>query len=190
MLIGYARVSRNDQDPALQIDALNAAGCERIFEEKMSGSHFDRPEFVRMLKDVARKGDTIIVWKLDRLGRSLIHLIETVMDLEARGIELVCLTGHFDTTTPSGKLIFHIFAALAEFERAMIIERTKAGLDAARARGKRGGRPKATDKIPAKNLARAKELYAKKEMKIEEIMIATGIPSKSTFYQYVVHGGE
>ncbi len=187
MLIGYARVSRDDQNLDLQLDALTKAGCERIFEEKKTGSRFDRPEFIRML-DVARKGDIIVVWKLDRLGRSLIHLIKTVTDLEGRGIQLKILQENIDTTTPMGRFTFHLFGALAEFERAQIIERTKAGLDAARARGKRGGRKKATDTIPPKNLARAKELYAKREMKVEEIMQATGIPSKSTFYAYVVHG--
>ena len=138
MLIGYARVSTQEQDLALQLDALKAAGCERIYEERASGAQRDRPELKAAL-GYMREGDTLVVWKLDRLARSLKQLIDTVEDLGARGIGLRSLTEAIDTTTSGGKLIFHIFAALAEFERAVIRERTLAGLAAARARGRKGG---------------------------------------------------
>ena len=140
MLVGYARVSTQDQNMDLQTDALMAAGCDRLFIEKASGAQRDRPE-LRAALDYARAGDSIVVWRLDRLARSLGQLIETVGDLEERGIGFRSLTESMDTTTWGGKLIFHIFASLAEFERSIIRERTRAGLDAARARGRTGGRP-------------------------------------------------
>jgi DNA invertase Pin-like site-specific DNA recombinase len=142
MLIGYARVSTQDQSPALQLDALRAAGCNRIFEEKASGAQRDRPELKAAL-DYIRDGDVLAVWKLDRLARSLGQLIDTVDSLKERGIGFRSLTEQIDTTTPAGKLTFHIFGAMAEFERSIIRERTRAGLDAARARGRMGGRPRA-----------------------------------------------
>ncbi len=134
--------------------------------------------------DVARAGDVIVVWRLDRLGRSLKQLIETVTMLGERGIELRSLKENIDTTTSTGKLMFHIIGAMAEFERDVISERTQAGLDAARARG----RPKAIAKIEPRNLARAKELYAAKNNTIAEIMQMTGFKSRNTFYKYVVNG--
>ena len=146
MKIGYIRVSRDKQTTALQEDAMKREQCAQVFTDKMSGKRFDRPEFLKML-DVARAGDVIVVWRLDRLGRSLKQLIETVTMLGERGIELRSLKEHIDTTTSTGKLMFHIIGAMAEFERDVISERTQAGLDAARARGRRGGRPKATQKI-------------------------------------------
>src|ERR687894_2186044 len=127
MLVGYARVSTLDQTPALQIDALTSSGCERIFPEKASGAQRDRPALHAAL-DYLRSGDTLVVWKLDRLARSMRQLIETVEDLQARGIELRSLTESIDTATPGGRLVFHLFGALAEFERAVIRERTSAGL--------------------------------------------------------------
>ena len=134
MKLGYARVSTDEQETHLQLDALRAAGCERIYEEKASGAKTDRPELLRLL-DNARKGDVLIVWKMDRLGRSLLHLIETVNLLNGRGVELRSLTENvIDTTTPSGKLTFGIFALMAEFERDMLRQRTTAGLKAARDR--------------------------------------------------------
>src|SRR5438477_6934633 len=139
MKLGYIRVSRDKQTTALQEDAMQQEQCARTFTDKMSGKRFDRPEFLRLL-DVARAGDVIVVWRLDRLGRSLKDLIETVQALEQRGIELKSLKENIDTTT--GKLMFHLMAALAEFERDVIRERTLAGLDAARARGRTGGRRK------------------------------------------------
>ncbi len=145
MKLGYARVSTDDQETYLQIDALKAADCDRIYQEKASGAKTDRPELMRLL-DNARKGDVVIVWKMDRLGRSLLHLIETVNLLNERGIQLKSLTENLiDTTTPSGKLVFGIFGLMAEFERDMLRQRTNAGLAAARKRGRVGGRPKSID---------------------------------------------
>ena len=142
MLVGYARVSTRDQKYELQLDALEAAGCERIFEEKLSGAQRDRPELIAAL-DYVRPGDTLAVWRLDRLARSLKQLIETVEMLSEREIGFRSLTENIDTTSSGGRLIFHIFGALAEFERSIIRERTTAGLVAARARGRVGGRPPA-----------------------------------------------
>ncbi len=187
MLLGYIRVSRDKQATALQEDALQQQQCERIFTDKMSGKRFDRPQFQAML-DVARAGDIIVVWRLDRLGRSLKELIETVGKLGERGIELRSLKENIDTTTPTGKLMFHIIGAMAEFERDVISERTLAGLEAARARGKKGGRRKATEKIGPAQLARAKELYAARHNSVQEIMQLTGFKSRTTFYKYVVNG--
>ncbi|WP_429911196.1 recombinase family protein [Glycocaulis sp.] len=142
MRVGYARVSTRDQETHLQIDALQEHGCERIFEEKASGAQRDRPELKAAI-DYLRAGDVLVVWKLDRLARSLRQLIETVEGLEDKGIGFVSLTEGIDTTSPGGKLVFHVFGALAEFEREMIRERTKAGLQAAKSRGRRLGRPAA-----------------------------------------------
>jgi DNA invertase Pin-like site-specific DNA recombinase len=141
MLIGYARVSTDEQDTRLQIDALKRAGCEKIYEERASGSRTDRPELNKALAQ-GRKGDVVIVWKLDRLGRSLPHLIDTVHDLEERKVGFRSLTDNIDTTTASGRMFFHMMGALAQFERDLIRERTNAGLKAARERGNVGGRPR------------------------------------------------
>ena len=189
MNIGYIRVSRDKQTTALQEDAIQQAQCKRVFTDKMSGVRDDRPEFLKML-EMARPGDVIVVWRLDRLGRSLKQLIETVTQLNERGIELRSLKENIDTTTPTGKLMFHIVGAMAEFERDVIRERTTAGLEAARARGRKGGRPKATETIKPRNLALAKELYAVKEKSIAEIMEQTGFKSRATFYKYVVNEGK
>lgn len=140
MIIGYARVSTTDQTCSLQLDALSRAGCERVYQESVSGVAKERPELAKCL-DALRAGDTLTVWRLDRLGRSLKDLMVIISDLEERGVGLRSLTEAIDTTTAGGKLIFHIFASLAEFERNLIKERTKAGLQAARARGRHGGRP-------------------------------------------------
>jgi DNA invertase Pin-like site-specific DNA recombinase len=139
-LLGYARVSTTDQQPQLQVDALQRAGCYRVFVETASGARADRPILEQVL-DQLRPGDTLVVWKLDRLGRSLRHLVDTVTGLAEGGIGFRSLQEAIDTTTPGGKLVFHVFAALAEFERDLIRERTSAGLAAARARGRHGGRP-------------------------------------------------
>lgn len=141
MLIGYARVSTHDQTLALQEDALHAVGCEKIFHDVISGSTTDRPGLSEAI-DYARSGDVLVVWKLDRLGRSLAHLIQLVQDLQAQQIGFRSLQEQMDTTTSGGQLIFHIFGALAEFERSLIRERTQAGLRAARERGRVGGRPR------------------------------------------------
>jgi DNA invertase Pin-like site-specific DNA recombinase len=137
--VGYARVSTLDQDPTLQRDALATAGCTKVFEDRASGARADRPGLGKAL-DYVRDGDVLIVWKLDRLGRSLPHLIETVADLEKRGVGFRSITETIDTTTPGGRLVFHLFGALGEFERDLIRERTRAGLAAAAARGRKGGR--------------------------------------------------
>jgi DNA invertase Pin-like site-specific DNA recombinase len=142
MKIGYARVSTDAQETHLQMDALTRAKCSRVYEEKASGAKTDRPELMKLL-DNARKGDVVIVWKLDRLARSLRQLIDTTVLLNERGIELHSLTENINTTTPSGKLTFHIFAALSEFERDILRQRVNAGLKAARKRGRIGGRPRA-----------------------------------------------
>lgn len=179
MLIGYARVSTGDQTLDLQQDALAAAGCGQVFTDVTSGAKSSRPGIDAAL-DYVREGDTIVVWRLDRLGRSLQHLIDTVNALEARGVGFRSLTESIDTTTTGGKLIFHIFASLAEFERALIQERTNAGLAAARARGRVGGRPKKmTD---PKQVALAKRLHADKETDIKTICQTLGI-SKATLYR-------
>ena len=152
-LIGYARVSTPDQSPASQLDALKAAGCERVFTETASGSRRDRPELDRAL-DYLRKGDVLVVWRLDRLARSVRQLVDTAADLKGRGIELRSLHDAIDTSSTTGRLTFHLFAALAEFERDVIQDRTAIGLAAARARGKRGGRPRKLGKKEL-DLARA-----------------------------------
>jgi len=141
MKIGYVRVSKQEQHEALQIDALKEAGCEKWFVDKMTGSKAERKGLDEALAYV-RPGDTFVVWKLDRAGRSLTHLIELLKGLQERGIEFISLTEQIDTTTPGGKLIFHLMGALAEFEHDLIRERTNAGLAAARARGRVGGRPR------------------------------------------------
>ena len=152
--IGYARVSTADQDAALQLDALKKAGCEAIFRDQASGAKAERPGLADALAYV-RKGDVLVVWKLDRLGRSLPHLIETVAGLESRNVGLRSLTESIDTTTPGGRLIFHVFGALGQFERDLIRERTRAGLQAAAARGRKGGRKPA---VTPDKLERAKAL--------------------------------
>jgi len=178
MLIGYARVSTGDQTLDLQTDALNAAGCDQVFKDIISGARADRPGLDEALRYV-RSGDTLIVWRLDRLGRSLQHLIETITALEQRGIGFKSLTESIDTTTSGGKLIFHVFGALAEFERDLIRERTSAGLAAARARGRVGGRPK---KLTTKQLDMAKRLHADKTTDIATICTTLGI-SRTTLYR-------
>jgi DNA invertase Pin-like site-specific DNA recombinase len=183
MLVGYARVSTQDQKADLQTDALQAAGCEKIFTEKASGAQRDRPELKASLEYI-RAGDMLIVWKLDRLARSIKQLIETVEDLEKRGIGFKSLTENIDTTTSGGKLIFHIFASLAEFERSIIQERTKAGLDAARARGKRGGRPPA---LTDKDIQAAKAMLADPNITVEEVATRLKV-APSTLYRHIKGG--
>lgn len=155
-LIGYARVSTAEQDTALQTDALNKAGCERIFEDTVSGAKADRPGLAEALAYL-RDGDVLAVWRLDRLGRSLPHLIDTIAALEARGVGFRSLTEAIDTTTPGGRLIFHVFGALGQFERDLIRERTKAGLAAAATRGRKGGRKPV---VTTEKLQRAREHLA------------------------------
>ena len=183
MLIGYARVSTHDQTLNLQLGRLKEAGCTRIFEDHISGTKAERPGLANAMSHL-RAGDTLVVWRLDRLGRSLRHLIDTITGLEAQSIGFRSLQENIDTTTSSGKLIFHIFGSLAEFERDLIRERTQAGLEAARARGKVGGRPKALSQGKA-DLAR--RMYADKHNSVREICKALGI-TRMTLWRYVRTG--
>jgi DNA invertase Pin-like site-specific DNA recombinase len=180
MLVGYARVSTQDQNLALQRDALTEAGCEKLFVEKASGAQRDRPQLMAAL-DFMREGDTLVVWKLDRLARSIRQLIETVETLEARRMGFRSITEAIDTTTPGGRLVFHIFAALAEFERSIIRERTTAGLAAARERGRVGGRPPA---LKNKDIDVAKALLADPAITAKDVAARLGV-SLSTLYRHL-----
>ncbi|HEY5185528.1 MAG TPA: recombinase family protein [Actinomycetes bacterium] len=175
MSFGYARVSTTEQDEALQRDALAAAGVSKMFVDRISGSLQHRPALDELLGQL-RAGDTVVVWRLDRLGRSLRHLVELVGELEQQGVGLRSLTEQIDTTTPNGKLIFHFFAALAEFERDLIRERTQAGLAAARARGRRGGRPSVW--TPEK-LRTAEAMYVSGEHDVATIARVLGVSRAS-----------
>src|SRR5256714_13659036 len=180
MLIGYARVSKNEQNLDLQIDALKAAGCEKIFHDKITSLKEERKGLDEALAFL-RPGDVLVVWKLDRLGRTLRHLIDLIAMFNQKGIGFKSLKETIDTTTSTGKLVFHIFAALAEFERDIIHERTRAGLEAARARGRSGGRPKS---LPPQKIALSKELYEQRKKPVKDICRGLGI-SRTTFYRYV-----
>jgi len=185
MKIGYARVSTKDQNLNLQKDALKKAGCKKNYSEQVSGAKIERKQLDEMIKQV-RKGDIIVVWKLDRLGRSLRDLVNLISKFQEMEVGFKSLQDSIDTTTPTGKLTFHLFAALAEFERDIISERTKAGLKSARARGRLGGRPKGLSK-QAQNKARlAESLYKEKELSIKEICNYLSI-SKPTLYRYLKH---
>lgn len=180
MKIGYARVSTLEQNLDLQIDALEKAGCKKIITDEVSGSVADRPGLAQ-LKDILREGDTVVVWRLDRLGRSLKHLITLVNDFDQSKVALESLQESINTTTSTGQLIFHMFGALAEFERNLIKERTKAGLASARARGRLGGRPKQLDFNKRQLVVK---LYSDKEHTVKNICQMMGI-SKPTLYQYL-----
>ncbi|MBC6445287.1 MAG: recombinase family protein [Alphaproteobacteria bacterium GM202ARS2] len=180
---GFARVSTQDQNLALQRDALEATGCDRVFVEKASGAQRDRPELKAAI-DYMRDGDTLVVWKLDRLARSLKQLIETVENLGQRGIGLRSITESIDTGTSGGKLIFHVFGALAEFERSVIRERTQAGLKAARARGRVGGRPAA---LTDADLTEARALLSNPDISVAQVAKRLGI-AESTLYRHLPGG--
>jgi DNA invertase Pin-like site-specific DNA recombinase len=180
MLIGYARVSTQDQTLNIQRDALEKVGCKKIFTDTASGAKAERKGLEEALEYV-REGDTLVVWRLDRLGRSLKHLIETITELNNRKIGFKSIQENIDTTTSGGKLVFHIFGALAEFERDIITERTQAGLLAARARGRKGGRPKL---LSGKKAAHLQELYNNKNNSIDEICKTLNI-SRTTLYRYI-----
>ena len=180
MLIGYARISTPDQNLDMQIDRLKAAGCEKIFTDCISGAKSDRPGLNKAL-DFARSTDVLVVWKLDRLGRSLTHLISTVQSLTERGIEFKSLQENLDTVSAGGKLIFHLFGAIAEFERDLIRERTKAGLESARARGRKGGRRKV---LSAAKIKAGKDLAADTTRSVSEICQLLGC-SQSTYFRYI-----
>ena len=183
MNIGYARVSTQDQDLSLQLDALNDAGCNKIYKEKITGSKKERPQLQKMLGQL-RKEDVVVIWKLDRLARSLKDLVGLVNEIQEKGGALHSLNDLIDTTTPHGKFTFHIFAALAEFERDIISERTKAGLAAARARGRKGGRPKGLSKKAQHTAIIAEKLYQERELTVKEICEQLSI-SRGTFYNYL-----
>ena len=179
-LLGYARVSTFDQNPDLQRDALKKAGCFRVFTDKASGTLDARKELTKVL-DQIRPGDTLVVWRLDRLGRSLRHLIETVTALADRKIGFRSLTENIDTTTSSGKLVFHLFGSLAEFERDLIRDRTLAGLSAARARGRIGGRPPA---LTPDKLSVARQMHTSRQHTMQAIAEVVGV-SRATLYRHL-----
>jgi DNA invertase Pin-like site-specific DNA recombinase len=188
MKIGYARVSTKDQNLALQYDALRQEGCEHIFQEKLSGSKKERPELAKLLTTI-QANDIVIIWKLDRLGRSLTDLIEIVNTIHAKRVGLKSLNDPIDTTTAQGRLIFNLFASLAEFEREVIRERTIAGLKAARARGRHGGRQKGISKDSLSKAIIAQSMYTKGVLSVPEIIKQLNI-SKSSFYRYIKYGVE
>lgn len=176
-LVGYARVSTELQDPSLQIDALKAAGVARIFTDKASGALQHRPQLDKLL-DYVRPGDTLVVWRLDRLGRSLKHLLQLVEELDGRGVGFRSLVESMDTSSSGGRLVFSVFGALAEFEKSLISERVHAGLAAARARGRVGGRP--TVWTPEK-LVLARQLYDSREHTVEKIAETLGVSRRSVY---------
>ena len=187
MKIGYARVSTREQNADMQIDALQLAGCERIYQDTASGAKSIRPELVKLLAEV-RSGDTVVIWKLDRLGRSLKHLVELVDELASRQIGLQSLNDPVDTTHAQGRLVFNLFASLAEFERELIKERTQAGLSAARARGRVGGRPKGLPMQAEATAMAAETLYREGRLSVNAISEKLHI-SKSTLYSYLRYRG-
>ncbi len=178
MKVGYARVSTKDQDTRLQHDALSDGGCEKVFTETASGAQRDRPELARAIAYL-RKGDVLVVWKLDRLARSVRQLVETIELLSERGIGFVSLTEAIDTTSPGGRLVFHVFSALAEFERELIRERTNAGLRSAKARGVQLGRPKS---LTSDQLVMAQSLKGAGKHSAREIAEQFGV-SRATLYR-------
>lgn len=185
MDVGYVRVSKREQNPELQRRELLAAGCERIFEERISSREEKRPELFAAF-DYCREGDVLVVWRLDRLGRSIKELIELVNELEGRGVGFRSLRESLDTTSPGGRLVFHVFASIAEFERDVIRERTMAGLEAARARGRKGGRKPVMDE---RKIALASRLMGDREVSIPQVCEAMGV-SSSTLYRYLTPDGK
>ena len=178
--IGYARVSTDDQNLDLQKDALQKSGCEILYEEKASGKSAERPELEQCLKAL-RQGDTLVVWRLDRLGRSLQDLVKIVASLKERGIGFESLTEQIETASAAGNLIFHVFAALSEFERNLIRERTYAGLKAARARGRKGGRK---PKLDARQIKEIKALLRDPDIRVTDVADKYGV-SRATLYKHV-----
>lgn len=182
MKVGYVRVSTEDQSLNLQLDAMQEAGVAKVFQDVMSGAKTERPGLTEALNYV-REGDVLVVWKLDRLGRSLSHLLEVIADLDKRGIGFVCLTQQLDTTTPGGRLIFNIFGSIAQFEREIIRERSMAGLKAARARGRVGGRKRILNPAQVKQI---RIMYHQQGMTFGAILDAMNLNiSKATFYRCV-----
>jgi DNA invertase Pin-like site-specific DNA recombinase len=185
MKIGYARVSTKDQVLDLQIDALNKEGCEMIFKETASGAKTDRLELQKLLNHI-RKGDMVVVYKLDRLGRSLKHLLEVVAELNTKEVGIKSINDAIDTTTPQGRLFFNISASFAEFERDLIRERTRSGLEAARARGRKGGRRQGMTKDAEQKAILAETYYKENKMGVNQIATEIGV-SKMTLYKYLRH---
>lgn len=185
MIIGYARVSTKDQNLDLQLDALQKEKCDRIYKEVISGAKSELPILQDMLTQV-RPGDVIVIWKLDRLGRSLRNLVDIVGQLINRGVGLKSLNDNIDTTTPQGRLTFNIFASLAEFERDLISERTKAGLESARARGRLGGKPKGLSQQAEATACAAETLYKEGKLSVNQISKQLGI-AKNSLYKYLRH---
>lgn len=185
MIIGYARVSTRDQNLDLQLDALQKEKCDKIYKEVISGAKSERPILQEMLNQI-RPGDVIVIWKLDRLGRSLRNLVDIVGQLINQGVGLKSLHDNIDTTTPQGRLTFNIFASLAEFERDLISERTKAGLESARARGRLGGKPKGLSKEAEATACAAETLYKEGKLSVNQISKQLGI-AKNTLYKYLRH---
>jgi DNA invertase Pin-like site-specific DNA recombinase len=185
MRVGYARVSTKDQNLDLQVDALQKEECEEVFREVASGAKTARPVLDDLLSRL-RAGDVLVIWKLDRLGRSLKHLVTLATELLEREIGLISLNDPIDTTTPQGRLVFNIFASLAEFERDLIRERTQAGLKAARARGRKGGRPRGLSKQAEATAMAAETLYREGRLSVKEVCDQLGI-SKPTLYAYLRH---
>ena len=187
MIIGYARVSTKDQNLDLQLDALQKEKCDRVYKEVISGAKSERPILQDMLTQV-RPGDVIVIWKLDRLGRSLKNLVDIVGQLIKQEVGLKSLHDNIDTTTPQGRLTFNIFASLAEFERDLISERTKAGLESARARGRMGGKPKGLSQQAEATACAAETLYKEGKLSVNQISRQLGI-AKNSLYKYLRHRG-
>lgn len=187
MRMGYARVSTKDQSFDIQIDALRQAGCEQLYREVCSGARAERPVLAELLRHL-RRGDVLVIWKLDRLGRSLKHLVELVNELNVKEVGLQSLQDPIDTTTPQGRLCFNVFASLAEFERDLIRERTQAGLASARTRGRKGGRPKGLSAQAESIACAAETLYVEGKLSVQDIAKRLGI-SKGTLYAYLRHRG-
>lgn len=183
MKYGYARVSTKDQVLDLQIDALKKAGCNKVFQEVAKGTKADRPEWITLLNEI-QSGDTLVVWKLDRMGRSLPHLIKTVNELISNNIDIISLNDPINVITAQGRFMFNVFASLAEFEKDLIRERTMAGLKSARNRGRMGGRPKGLSEKAKRSASSAEALYKQNELTSDEIADQLNI-SKTTLYKYL-----
>jgi DNA invertase Pin-like site-specific DNA recombinase len=183
MKIGYARVSTTDQNLDMQLNELEKAGCEKIYKEKLSGKNTERPELQKLLSEI-RKGDQVVVWKLDRIGRSIKNLIDIVDQFKIQGVDFISLHNQIDTSTPTGRFTFNLFAALAEFEREMIVERTMAGLQASKQKGIKAGRKPGLTPENLKAAKRAYRMKTKENYSITEIVEILKI-GKSTLYRYL-----
>ena len=188
MQIGYVRVSKNEQNYELQIEALKKAGCEEIFKEKISGAEKERPQYLKMT-EMLRKGDIVTVWRIDRLGRTTLELIKLMVEFREKGIEFKSIVEGIDTSTSMGRIWYMLSSIFAENEREVIRERTKAGLVSARARGKIGGRPKGLSEKAMKLASTAATLYNAKDLSTEEICKVLKIGSRTTLYRYLRHAG-